>query len=522
MKEIVNQWYIKQDLRYNHLPMTNYFPHNISKKEFLQLYTFVEDFKLSEEDNQTYNIVYEGPILEELVKKWNDNNHDFLDRCVETREEFVHGWHMYKKETTISFIKENEIVDVDFRRIDIFPIRFYGVFDEIFRIEKLSPFTFFPDYVINWLRVNQHVIIAFHDIYEGRLVAREQIFTMPGIALMMKNYNLTNRVVYIDNKSETKHYRSTFWQFPKGYGEHNGIKVEYHKFSHCGSKHWLQFNYNNAWKQFQDRLNSYSINISEPNFRSGRILAFGGRMRVSRTHLIMKLFNQISPNMFFCNFWGNSNKLENKKILTELIDEFNHSNNHEYGLILFEQMLEFINKLPLTTFPKSFAQDYVKSGGAKYMKNAYHHYPDPDIYKHIFVDFSPETVSERGLVADQDKDLLLFSEKICKPIFACRPFVTSANPGYYKKLQELGFKTFNQWWPEDFDDDIDIISHVNKIVDIAKLICSWDVKKCELVYNEMKPILEHNRQHLLYYANEAPRSWIQELCKIKWNRLLAK
>lgn len=515
---MINQWYIRQDIRYNHLPMTNYFPHNISKKEFLQLYTFVEGFELSEEDNQTYNIVYEGPILEELVKKWNDNNYDFLDRCVKTREEFVHGWHMHKKETTFSFIKENEELEPVNHIIDIFPIRFVQIFDEIFRIQKLSPFSFFPDYVINWLRVNQHVIIVFHDTHEGRLFAKEDMFVIPGIALTMRNYNLHNKVIYIDNKSETKNYSETFWQFPKGYGEHNGIKVEYDKFSHCGSKHWLQFNYNKAWPELDPVLKLYPKNISEPNFKSGRILAFGGRTRVSRTHLIMKLFNQISPNMFFCNYWGASNKLANKKILTELVGEFNYQNNYEYNSILFEEMLEFINRLPLTTFPKLFAQDYVKSGEAKYMKNMYHHYPDPSIYEHIFVDFSPETVNERGLVADQNKDLLFFTEKICKPIFARRPFVTSANPGFYKKLQELGFKTFNQWWSEDFDADIDTISHVNKIVDIAKLICSWDVKKCELVYNEMKPILEHNYQHLLYYANEAPRSWIQELRKIQWAR----
>jgi len=518
----INQWYIKKDLHIPSVPMSNYFPHNISKKEFLQLVTFAENFELSEEDTQTYNIVYEGPVLEKLKKEWNDNG--FLCRYLSTMGNYLHGWLAYDQETNFSIIKNNEKIEPDRINhvIDIFPIRFCGGFDEMFRDQKLSPFSFFPNYVIDWLRINQHVIIAFHDIYEARLFAREIMYVIPGIALMMRNYNLVNRVVYIDNKSETKHYRSTFWQFPKSNGELNGVKLEHDRFSHCGSKHFLQFNYNNGFDQFNNFLKSYPKNIGQPNFATGRILVFGGRMRVSRTHLIMKLFNQISPDMFFCNYWGHINKLENKQILTSLTNEFNFSNNREYDSILLEKMVEFTGKLPLTTFPKAFAQDYVKSGGAKYMNSLYHHHPDPVIYEHIFVDFSIETVNERGLIADQDKDLLFFTEKICKPIFARRPFVASANHGFYKKLHKLGFKTFSQWWSEDFDEDIDTISHVNKIVDIAKLICSWDINKCESVYNEMKPILEHNHQLLRYYANESPRSWIEELRKIIWTRPVTK
>ena len=45
-----------------------------------------------------------------------------------------------------------------------------------------------------------------------------------------------------------------------------------------------------------------------------------------------------------------------------------------------------------------------------------------------------------------------FSEKFTLPILSKKPFVISGDRGIIKELQNLGFKTFNNFWPEDYDD----------------------------------------------------------------------
>ena len=65
-----------------------------------------------------------------------------------------------------------------------------------------------------------------------------------------------------------------------------------------------------------------------------------------------------------------------------------------------------------------------------------------------------------------------------------------------EKLKEYGFKTFDKWWDESYDNEIDINKRFNKIVNILEEISEWDMDKCFEIKKEMQGILIHNYKHM--------------------------
>lgn len=95
-----------------------------------------------------------------------------------------------------------------------------------------------------------------------------------------------------------------------------------------------------------------------------------------------------------------------------------------------------------------------------------------------------------------DSDSIFISEKTYKPTYMCQPFIIFGNPHTLKKLKELGYKTFDKWWDEDYDNETDINERFNKIVNILEQISEWDMDKCFEIKKEMQDILIHNYKNM--------------------------
>ena len=117
---------------------------------------------------------------------------------------------------------------------------------------------------------------------------------------------------------------------------------------------------------------------------------------------------------------------------------------------------------------------------------------------------------------DYDNQMIHITEKIDKCFTAGQPFVLVSGNGYLKKLKELGFKTFDKWWDESYDDISDNIKRMDKIKETINFISKFSLTKCEEIYSEMIPILEHNKNHAksmypkynLYRKEEMP-DWME-------------
>ena len=114
-----------------------------------------------------------------------------------------------------------------------------------------------------------------------------------------------------------------------------------------------------------------------------------------------------------------------------------------------------------------------------------------EFYKTSFCNIVTETYFD-NMYHLWNYDTMFLSEKIFKSINNCQPFIVFARHGYLKKLKELGFKTFDKWWDESYDDEINSRERINKLLLLIKSISLYSIEELNQMYKEMIPILHHN------------------------------
>jgi hypothetical protein len=107
----------------------------------------------------------------------------------------------------------------------------------------------------------------------------------------------------------------------------------------------------------------------------------------------------------------------------------------------------------------------------------------PEHYQNTFVSLINETLT----------DTVFFSEKIYKPILMGHPFILVGGKGSLKKLRDLGFKTFDKWWDESYDECDCFIDRCAKIIEILSSLNNKNTKQLQLMRSFMRPILKHNQ-----------------------------
>lgn len=88
---------------------------------------------------------------------------------------------------------------------------------------------------------------------------------------------------------------------------------------------------------------------------------------------------------------------------------------------------------------------------------------------------------------------LHLTEKIFKPIAIRRPFILVGALGNLEYLRSYGFKTFDRWIDESYDEEPDPERRIQMVTDQIEKLSKQDIKT---VYAEMQDVLEYNHQHL--------------------------
>ena len=91
-----------------------------------------------------------------------------------------------------------------------------------------------------------------------------------------------------------------------------------------------------------------------------------------------------------------------------------------------------------------------------------------------------------------DNESLFISEKTYKPIYLCQPFIVFGNPFTLNKLHQLGYKTFDKWWDESYDSELDLKQRFDKIVKVIEQISELNVEELMKLKTEMREVLIHN------------------------------
>lgn len=97
-----------------------------------------------------------------------------------------------------------------------------------------------------------------------------------------------------------------------------------------------------------------------------------------------------------------------------------------------------------------------------------------------------------SLVAETLSDDIFLSEKTYKPMVTGHPFLLLGAPGHLRHLKNLGYRTFHEYWNEDYDQEPHLISRIQKITDILSDLNRLDTPARQQMRQDMLPILQHN------------------------------
>lgn len=102
------------------------------------------------------------------------------------------------------------------------------------------------------------------------------------------------------------------------------------------------------------------------------------------------------------------------------------------------------------------------------------------------------------------------TEKIWKPILMGHPFVVVSNQGFYRDLQNLGFRTFCSLIDESFDQIEKPKDRIERIIQEVYRICSSGADK---FWRATQDICRYNRERLTEYNQEQRREFPENLKK---------
>lgn len=117
-------------------------------------------------------------------------------------------------------------------------------------------------------------------------------------------------------------------------------------------------------------------------------------------------------------------------------------------------------------------------------------------------------------------DKLHLTEKIFKPIVSHRPFILVGAKGNLAYLKSYGFKTFDRWIDESYDNEADPDKRLDMIVKQIEKLSKLSKEELDLMYNEMKETLDYNFDH---FYGEFKEIIVDEMlenfksCITQWN-----
>lgn len=121
---------------------------------------------------------------------------------------------------------------------------------------------------------------------------------------------------------------------------------------------------------------------------------------------------------------------------------------------------------------------------------------DPEIYNQTYYSFICETFTNPNIAC--------FTEKFAKPVIAQRPFVVFGSVHHLRAFRSLGFKTFHPIIDESYDEEIDEIKRIDKIIQAMHELSQKDP---HVVLESLRPVLEHNKKH--FFNNQWNLEFLQ-------------
>lgn len=173
-------------------------------------------------------------------------------------------------------------------------------------------------------------------------------------------------------------------------------------------------------------------------------------------------------------------------------DEYDKTINSIKHLFVpkYEKEIEFIrNNLPLQSTSLLDINDTTCVGGGWIT--------DSQVFEKSFVNIITETYEDTP-------GSQVFTEKLFKTIYHRRPFFIMGSVNSLSALKGLGFRTFDKWFNETYDFEINPFSKTHMIMEQLKRICDLPIRDVKNMLKDMQEVLDYNYNHLQQMSQNLP------------------
>jgi hypothetical protein len=373
---------------------------------------------------------------------------------------------------------------------------------EFFKARKDYFYSFLSNYNIieKETEINElddfYLIIGFDDSFR-------QLFSLPKrkdfTDFVKANIAKIKKVIFWEMDTDWTNYtlmeyRENFVKFDEYFSE---LKLSYKIFSTV-----LRFKYDSDVGYFAAQ-NAMTIEKLD-----GELLKndyFEANYSNPKTKYFYSAANSINTDRMHYYKFIDDNKLWDKNNLAffstyrnnELGQGFNYSkivydyNRGKGGLIEIDD--SFIFK------PKPFTDEEFKTMEYSLLTNL-NRYSD-SLFEMVF-----ETMYESC-----EGQIIQTSEKTLKPFIQKKPFLTFSYTHILSELKELGFKTFDFIFSEEYDKLVDHTNRLYYVLDEYKSICDRDIKELNNIVKENYDILDHNYTNMLRLLDKFKADFINEI-----------
>jgi hypothetical protein len=163
----------------------------------------------------------------------------------------------------------------------------------------------------------------------------------------------------------------------------------------------------------------------------------------------------------------------------------------EYGI--FDKGLISLNKLrePIPDYLNQDHLNYLKDNAPFIIDHRY------DLDYNLAVNITKEDYERTflSMVTESlvDDGTLFFSEKIWKPLMVGHPFLLYGNQYSLKYLKEKGYRTFDKWFDESYDNEPSRDQRSIMISKELKRLSELSMDELHQMRNEMKEVCQHNQ-----------------------------
>ena len=141
-----------------------------------------------------------------------------------------------------------------------------------------------------------------------------------------------------------------------------------------------------------------------------------------------------------------------------------------------KDVMDLVNKLPLVVDGKTAINDMIKIN-----QNS-----SENFYKDSLISIITETNFLENEIS--------MTEKSIKPVKEKHPFIMVGVKGTLKTFHNLGYKTFSDFWSEEYDNIDHGWERLGEIIRVCNEIAQWDSAKILDFKKKVKPIVDHNFQ----------------------------